>query len=153
MNIEGLISEIRNDPLSRGYSEMTRDQKWESLNTVNRSKVNTSDTRVNELGLVNAFANPADGEVALQKLEAIGQANSLVGRMLDWLKPGAPGIDIANVKVRAMLDSFVAASGITETEANTIKSLGETSLSRLDEIGNSDMQRKDFDYILDINNL
>lgn len=153
MNIEGLLSEIKNDPLSRNYSGMTRDQKWESLNTVNRKVNMTGEFRVSELGLINAFSNPADGEAALLKLEAVAASNSLVDRMLKWLKPGAPGLDIANPKVIAMIDSFVSSSVLTEAEGNTIKDLGKKIISRLSEIGNEDMSRKDFDYLLDLNSL
>lgn len=82
---------------------------------------------VTEKGVFAAFANPVDGETVLQKLESAGQSNAVVKRALGWLKPSETGLDIGHPSTRAMIDTLVTATVLTQTEANTIKALAERS--------------------------
>lgn len=78
---------------------------------------------INGLTILAAFPDPADGEAALQALEAIGEQNPVVKRALSWMAPGAPGLDIASLTTQGMLDQLRAAELLTEAQVNTIKGL------------------------------
>jgi hypothetical protein len=82
-----------------------------------------------ERGILAAFADPAHGEAFLQGLEAAGQTNPIVRRMVKWLGPGASGIDVGLPATRAMLDLLVAGSAVTAEAAATVKALAEAPQS------------------------
>lgn len=77
-----------------------------------------------ELGIIAAFDDPVAGETLLQTLEAIGNSNAVVKRMLKWIQPGAPGIDFANSAVRANITALKDANALTTSQANTLLGLG-----------------------------
>jgi hypothetical protein len=75
------------------------------------SKV-TQSTMVSELSILNLYPNPADAETVLQTIEAVAKANPVVNRVLKWLQPGAPGIDIGDTRVRQLLTAPVQSGGV-----------------------------------------
>ena len=75
------------------------------------TKVTTS-LMATELTILNLYPNPEDAETALQTIEAVGKANPIVGRVLKWLQPGAPGIDLGDARVRGLLVAPVQAGGV-----------------------------------------
>lgn len=162
MDIEGFLTEVKTDPLNRGYSGMTRDELWTSLNTADRSVVDHTTPRVAELGVLKAFGtatgNPADGEACLVKLETAAEANSMLKRVLSWSKPGAPGLDLSDPLIRATLTAL-SPSVITADELAVLLGIAQKSVSRLTEIhggnpaGYSDLDREYFNTLLDSNGL
>jgi len=93
-------------------------------------------SRYTELGVVAAFENPADGDACLQKLEAAATANTLLARMLNWLKPGAPGLDFGVPSLRAAVAGLAAADVITDAEKTVLLSLGAAPAA----VNSSDMR-------------
>jgi hypothetical protein len=150
MDIEAFHSELRNDPLGRGYSGMSISDLYQSFTTPNRTIV-VPESNKTELSILRAFANPADADTCLKKIEALGESNTLVARAMAWIKPGAPGLDFGNSAVRAMLDSFHGANVITADELGVLKGLGERTISRLEEINCGDMTIKDVQYLRGLN--
>jgi hypothetical protein len=152
MDIQGLYAELETDPLGRGYAALgeNNDNIWTSLTTKDRVDP-VPGTHVSELTILKAFGastgNPADGETCLQKLEAVGGANPLVKRALTWLKPGAPGLDMGDSLVRAMLDQLVTGGAITAGECAVLKGMAERVCSRLEEIGCGDMSKGEMIYL------
>jgi hypothetical protein len=72
----------------------------------------TQQTMISELSILNLYANPADAETVLQTIEAVAKANPVVNRVLKWLQPGAPGIDIGDARVRGLLVAPVGSGGV-----------------------------------------
>lgn len=75
--------------------------------------------RATELTFFAAYANPADAEIVLQKIENAGKANPVIARIAKWLLPGAPGVDIGNEKTRQILLTSVEEGGVGLTAAET----------------------------------
>ncbi len=69
-------------------------------------------TRVTELTILSLYSNPADAETVLQTIEAVAESNPVVNRVLKWLQPGAPGIDIGDSRVRQLLVAPVQSGGV-----------------------------------------
>lgn len=92
-------------------------------------------TKIDELDVLGAFADPADGEALLQKLEAVAESNAVVKRALKNLPQGEGGVDVGHSLVRATLDALVGTAGITQEEIDAIKSLAETKRSPAANVG------------------
>lgn len=138
--IRTLKNEYTNDPLDRRYSNMTVQEFIESLETPNRTIV-IPETRITELGILEAFDNPADGEAFMQKIELVALNNDLIARIIKWVQQER-GLDVGNSKTRAVLDSLVGVATITQTEVDTIKALAEKSASRAEELGLTHFRNK-----------
>lgn len=141
MSIDQLIAELESDPLARGYSGMSAAEVVVSLNT--KDRVQVRDVYANERTILAAFANPADGEAVLQKLEAAAESNALVARAVKWLQPAQGGINLGDPSTRAILDALQAANVLTETEVATVKSIAEQAISRATEIGHGEAHEGD----------
>lgn len=89
----------------------------------------TEGQRYTELGIITAFANPADGEAVLQTLEAAAESNPLLARMLRWLAPGMPGLDFGNAGLRAAINAYCGAGVLNETQRDTLLALGERAVT------------------------
>lgn len=72
----------------------------------------TIETRVTELTILSRYSDPADAEAVLRTIETVAQSNPVVARVLKWLQPGAPGIDIGDARVRGLLVASVNAGGV-----------------------------------------
>jgi hypothetical protein len=75
------------------------------------SKV-TREHRLTELSILSLYSNPANAETVLQTIENVAKANPVVNRVLKWLQPGAPGVDVGDVRVRGLLTASVQAGGV-----------------------------------------
>lgn len=84
-------------------------------------------TRLGDINIVSLFANPVDGETVCQTIEAVAEQNPVVKRAWRWAAPGAPGIDVGDVKVRAMLiaPTNLGGVGLTEAQAAPILAAAE----------------------------
>lgn len=89
----------------------------------------TEGQRYTELGIITAFANPADGEVVLQTLEAAAGSNPLLARMLRWLASGMPGLDFGNSGLRAAINAYHEANVLNTTQRDTLLALGEQAVT------------------------
>jgi hypothetical protein len=76
----------------------------------------TQQTMISELSILNLYANPTDAVTVLQTIEAVAKANPVVGYVLKWLQPGAPGIDIGDARVRQLLVAPLQAGGVGLSE-------------------------------------
>jgi hypothetical protein len=84
-------------------------------------------TRLGDINIVGLFANPVDGETVCQTIEAVAEQNAIVKRAWKWAAPGAPGIDVGDVKVRAMLvaPTNLGGVGLTQEQAAPILAAAE----------------------------
>jgi len=76
----------------------------------------TTEFRATELTILSLYADPADAEAVLGQIETVANANSVVKRILKWLQPGAPGVDLGDARVRALLVAPVAQGGVGLTD-------------------------------------
>jgi len=72
----------------------------------------TRETRLTELSILNLYTNPMDAVTVLQTIESVAKTNPVVGYVLKWLQPGAPGIDIGDARVRQLLTAPVQSGGV-----------------------------------------
>ena len=72
----------------------------------------TQRTLLTELGILSLYPNPSDAETVLQTIETVAQGNPVVNRVLKWLQPGAPGVDIGDARVRSLLVAPVQSGGV-----------------------------------------
>ena len=84
-------------------------------------------TRLGDINIVSLFANPVDGETVCQTIEAVAEQNVVVKRAWRWAAPGAPGIDVGDAKVRAMLiaPTNLGGVGLTPEQAAPLLAAAE----------------------------
>lgn len=73
-------------------------------------------TRLGDINIVGLYDNPSDGEAVCQQIETVAESNPVVKRAWRWAAPGAPGIDVGDAKVRAMLTLAVNQGGVGLTQ-------------------------------------
>lgn len=90
-----------------------------------------TEKRLGDINIVGLYANPADGEAVCQQIELVAASNPVVKRAWAWSKPGAPGIDVGNATVRAMLTMPIESGGVglTQQQAVPILSAAEVAPS------------------------
>jgi len=83
--------------------------------------------RLGDINIVSLFTNPVDGETVCQTIEAVADQNPVVKRAWRWAAPGAPGIDVGDAKVRAMLvaPTNLGGVGLTQEQAAPILAAAE----------------------------
>ena len=128
MDLQKLKTEIEGTQ----YSGKTPDEILSMLNDANIDVV--QERRINELGLINAFTDPREGDAVLVALETAATSDSLLARAIDWLK-NENGLDVGNGSTRSMIDELTTASVLTSSQATTIKSMAESKISRASELG------------------
>lgn len=69
-------------------------------------------TRITELSILSLYSDPADAEKVLQTIETVAAGNPVVNRVLKWLQPGAPGVDVGDARVRQLLVAPVQSGGV-----------------------------------------
>ncbi len=70
-------------------------------------------TPLKELGILNLYSNPTDGETVLQTLEQVSTANPVVRRVLKFMQPeSTDGPDFGDARVRYMLTLPVQDGGL-----------------------------------------
>ena len=132
-----LISELRNDPLSRGYAAMTDAQVAESLNAPDRTLV------FQRFGSFRTLAGVLDdAEYATVKsvLAQIAQQSPKVADMVELLKlpcdeSGATGgMDFGDPQVRAFVQALPDPP-ITPAIKSKVLAIAERKVSRAEELG------------------
>lgn len=76
----------------------------------------TNELRATELTLLWLYPSPATAEAVLQQIEAVSASNPIVARVVKWLQPGAPGIDLGDARVRFLLTLPILEGGIGLTQ-------------------------------------
>lgn len=136
MNIEGLLSELRTDPLARGYATMTDAALFTSLKTLNRTSEKTSLTGAQ---IYNA--------ITPSEFTSATAANQVLVR--DVIGLGGD-IDISTGKNArtVLLNVFNAASA---TRA-ALSALVNKSISRAEELGCADLDLAYLSYLRNVAN-
>ena len=68
--------------------------------------------RITELSILSLYGNPVDAVTVLKTIETVAASNPVVGYVLKWLQPGAPGVDVGDLRVRQLLVAPVQSGGI-----------------------------------------
>ena len=89
MNIDNLAAELAAGHPGTGNYDQDAEIAADQLNAVNCTLV--SETRVSELGILDAFANPDHAEAALAKLDTASETDNTLARALKYIRPGAGG--------------------------------------------------------------
>lgn len=118
-----ITSEVANDPLDRGYDQMTDEQKLASLNTVNRPR--TGSRFVTLRTFMDEFL-PADAAAIGLKLQAAAASNDVVKFMFTPLTTYSDGggLDICSAKTREYVMELASGGVLTSAEAAAINALG-----------------------------
>ena len=101
--------------------------------------------RITDISILGAFANPRDGEIALEHLETIANADGLVRRVLSGLSNPDKGVDVGDARVRGMLDLLGSNAQLpfTRAEATAIKALAEVpDVVSVDRVSNILLPRR-----------
>lgn len=83
-----------------------------------------------ELSIVALYPNPADAEAIMEIIEQVSQTNPIVKRVAAWTKPGAPGINFGDARIRAMLTTAPEEGGLglTAEQASPLLKAAEQSV-------------------------
>lgn len=153
MNIEGFIAEYKNDPLGRGYSGMTDQQLWDSLQTVDRtSRVPVACIDIKKHALENGYW--PNLVMARRDVNTPAQVLVPIISALDWIDdPGnkTATLDFDNPKVVEMLAGLVATGMMTQVQADNLNALADVYISRAEEIQCGDMTYEYMSYLRQIN--
>lgn len=133
-----LVPELRNDPLGRGYSNMSDQQVVDSLKTPNRTAVRM---RFASFRTLAAVLDPTEYATAKTVLTAAANGNPLVTDMVKMLElPGSEdgsggGLDFGSEGVRGFLDYLVSGGMLSAEIVAKMKSVAEHTISRAEELG------------------
>ena len=120
MNIEPLIAELRNDPLSRGYAAMTAQQVAASLLAVDRT--------IQQARVVTRLDLNRYGLAAADKIwKAILAANAQLAYTME-----NGGADANAADVRAIIDPIITAN-VVGAKNSELSVLATVTVSRADE--------------------
>lgn len=115
MTVEDLKKLIESDSEARKLAESGAADLCAARCRAIAAKV-TQETRVTELTILSLYANPIDGETVMQTIETVAESNPVVRRILKWLQPNAPGVDMGDSRVRKLLVAPVQAGGVGLSE-------------------------------------
>jgi hypothetical protein len=136
--VDILREEITNDPLSRGYEVLSDSEVADSLNTPDRpgkKPVPATDVRLYVLlnGLFPGIQNlAANGQNPSQKGTAITILQTIAPNSFDTIRMNLPNV---NAAVGQMLQTMVDAGVMTPQNRTDMLSLGDTLISRAQELG------------------
>lgn len=150
MDIERLLSEVRIDPLARGYATKTRGQIWTDINTVYRNLRQPVEGK--------RFARWAAGGGRLEAItgaQTTGLSNAVktAARYLILLINGFQGVDPDDSNDVTAINALVTATVITAADRTALSNLANQPVSRLVELNCGDMPHDYFIYLLTQNNL
>ena len=127
-----LRDEITNDPLGRGYAQMTNAEVEVSLNAKDRTKIG---------GVMrNKFAIWAASTGVRAKIEdastnMLDPLRSSALALLDFLRGGvSDNLDLSDAANMAMLDAWVAAGKVTAQQKADLVALATIECSRAEEL-------------------
>lgn len=82
-----------------------------------------------------------DGETLLQVLEAAGQGNPVIARVVTWLKPGeGKGVDVCNAETQLVLGSLVGQGGVTQEMVDKLIALATTETLKYPNLDIEDIE-------------
>lgn len=111
MTVEELRALIESDAQAKALAETGAADLCAARCRAIAPKV-TQLTRVTELSILSLYSNPADAVTVLKTIETVAATNAVVGYVLKWLQPGAPGVDVGDARVRQLLVAPVQAGGV-----------------------------------------
>lgn len=136
-----LATELRTDPLARGYAALLNPYNEAALlallNTQSYTRI--ASTNVTAKTVLAAFG--AAGATMLDKLNAAAGANSAVKWAMQFMT-GA-GIDAGDPVTQGLLDQLATAGALTTAEAASLKGLASVPASRGEVLGLGQISRED----------
>lgn len=131
-----LNAELTNDPKGLGYSAFLPDEIGAIvgiLNTLSESKYKTR--MITARGILSDYpGGPIEAATVLDKLESGTTSISALKWAFAFLKT-SEGLDIGHPATHGMLDQLVTSTIITSTEADNLKNLSLTPISRAEFLG------------------
>lgn len=128
MTPEQLKALIASDPQAKALAETGAADLCAARCRAIAPKV-TTERKLTELEILSLYSNPADGEAVMQQIEraAANASAPLVKRVLKWIQPGAPGVDVGNAQVRQLLTTPVnqGGAGLTANQARPMLAAAE----------------------------
>lgn len=136
---QALLDELTNDPLERGYSNMSAEAIYASLTTAN---ISVPYTRF--ISLRGVASTLSDVEYATFKgfLTSVSELGVRYSDMVSMLSQpcnddgDTGGLDFGCTDVRTLIDSFGALEGMADAATN-LKALAEHDITRMAQLGES----------------
>ena len=125
MNIDKLRIELAK-PAYEGLSDQA------ATDLLNAETISLVSPRLVNERTIMAEVGATAGLAIIEALE--GATHPLVKKAAEWLKPNQEGIDVGHPDTRAQIDAIVP-SVLTQNQADALKGLAETQVSRATEIG------------------
>ncbi len=140
MNLAALLSELRDDPLQRGYAAQSAVEAAASLNAVNRARrrlvPNWEIKRaVIEMGRWGAIVLTAQGA---GEPAPPYEVRALAVNVGDWIDDRTGQIqhtDMDRPSTQAMLAALVQSTLLTQEQADSLAALADETVSRATELG------------------
>jgi hypothetical protein len=138
MNYPVLIAELAADPLGRGYAGMTNQEAAANLTATLPPHARTvpDSTRRTFRDLCRIAGVDQAGNI-YAKLAAVADSNPGVALAIaaagDYAADG--GLDFSDAATVAAIEGLLIAAALTEAEGNTLKALGQQTVSRARELG------------------
>ena len=145
-NVDILREEIMNDPLSKNYEAMADSEVADFINTADRpgkKPVPATDVRLYILlnGLFPGIQNlAANGQDPTQRGTAITILQTIAPNSFDTIRMNLPNVRGA---VSQMLQTMVEAGVMTAQHRTDMLALGDTMISRAQELGLSTVHHLD----------
>lgn len=140
MDIDALVAELRDDPLQRGYAEMSALEAAASLSAVNRSRrrlvpnweIKRAVIEMGRWGVIVLAAQGA-GEPAPPY-----EVRALAINVGDWIDDRTGQIqhtDMDRPSAQAMLTALVQSTLLSQEQADSLAALADETVSRATELG------------------
>ena len=128
-----LIAELRDDPLGRGYAEMTDEAAAAKLNAVDVTVPYSRRVTIRDM---LADLGATETAETLKALHAADDPNGLLSLAIEMLGEygDGGGLDIGHPNTRATIDQLEAAGVLTADQAAAIKGLAEHAISRAEQL-------------------
>lgn len=154
MNINALITEIKTDPLTRGYANMTNQQLFDSLNSVTRTKLVPikSDKLLAWAAQNGRYAKILSGTtINLSNQEQTNVCRSICWAAIKMIERDGTELDLNLQDRAALVDALVSFTILSSSDRTNLYNLASVSISRLEEIGCEGIIFEHFSHIRDIN--
>ena len=132
-NYRALYNEVINDPVGLGYTGKSDQQIADLINAKTRTKI--GNVHITEKMIYDKWDSINGAEAFIAKLEAAAVGNTILARIIRWLKPSEQGVDAGHPFTRTVFQALRAADVITVDELSQFKRLAEITISRADELG------------------
>lgn len=143
MDIAGFQAEVKNDPLGRGYAQMTNEELFASVNTKNRSRTQIVNSRkLLEWAAAEGRYSKLDKAARNDALPDLVRSVSMAACKL--IDRGDTELDLSSAMHMGLLEALVQSGVLSNNDKDSLVALSTEAISRAAELGFDDCS---FDYM------